>query len=650
MSSQFQLMREQRFRPFFFTQFLGAFNDNVFKTTLITLVTFHAGRLTHMDGKTLATLLPGLFILPFFLFSASCGQIADKYEKGRVARAVKLFEIGVMLLAAWGFMAQLLWPLVVALFLMGLHSTLFGPVKYAYLPQQLRSEELVGGNGMIEMGTFVAILLGQIGGAWLATRQQGGEWAAITVVVIAVLGYQASRAIPLTPAADPQLKINWNPLTETWRNLSFVRRNRTVWLSILGISWFWFYGVTLLAQFPTYAREVLGGDESVFILLLAVFSVGVGSGSLLCEKLSGRLVEIGLVPFGALGLTLFGADLYFASPTLPAEIMTSTAAAAATTTATAATAAAASTMAAVDFRGFLAVVAHWRILADITLIGLFGGFYIVPMYALIQTRSEASHQSRVIAANNIMNALFMVISAGLSMLAFKLGLTIPELFLATALFNAVVAIYIYTLVPEYLLRFMFWILIHSFYRLKKDGIEHIPAEGAALLTCNHVSFVDALIISAACPRPIRFIMDHRIFKIPLLNFIFRESRAIPIAPAKEDPQMLERAYAEVARALAEGDLVCIFPEGAITWTGELGAFKGGTARILEATPVPVIPMALRGLWQSFFSRKDGPAMTHYERFKPFRAVRLVVGAPLAHQDATPDKLHELTLAMRGKAR
>ncbi len=628
MSSQFQLMRERRFRPFFLTQFLGAFNDNVFKTALITLVAFRAGQLTDIDGKTLATLLPGLFILPFFLFSATSGQIADKFEKGAVARAVKLFEIGVMLLAAWGFVAQLLWPLVGALFLMGLHSTLFGPVKYAYLPQHLKQDELVGGNGMIEMGTFVAILLGQVGGAWLATAPQGNTLAAVTVVLIAVLGYQASRAIPLSPAADPELKINWNPLTETWRNIAFVRGNRTVWLSILGISWFWFYGATILAQFPNYAREVLGGDESVFILLLAVFSLGVGSGSLLCEKLSGRLVEIGLVPFGAIGLTLFGVDLYFASNAVSVAAAAQPA----------------------DFQAFVSVAHHWRVLADIALIGLFGGFYIVPMYALIQTRSERSHQSRVIAANNIMNALFMVASAGLSMLAFKCGLSIPELFLATALFNAVVAIYIYTLVPEYLLRFIFWMLIHSVYRLKKDGIEHIPAEGPALLTCNHVSFVDALIISAACPRPIRFIMDHRIFKIPLLNFVFHESRAIPIAPAKEDPAMLERAYAEVAKALADGDLVCIFPEGAITWSGELGPFKGGVARILETSPVPVVPMALRGLWQSFFSRKDGPAMTRYERFRPFRAVRLVVGQPLAPQQATADALRELTLTMRGKAR
>ncbi len=630
MSSQFQLMREHRFLPFFFTQFLGAFNDNVFKTALITLVTFRAGQLTEMDGRTLATLLPGLFILPFFLFSATCGQLADKYEKSMLARRVKLFEIAVMSFAAWGFVAQLLWPLVAALFLMGMHSTLFGPVKYAYLPQQLKKEELVGGNGMIEMGTFVAILLGEVLGAWLATASGGSTLAAITVIGLAVLGYLASRGIPLTPAVDPQLQINWNPLTETWRNIAAIRTNRTVWLSILGISWFWFYGATVLAQFPNYAREVLGGDETVFILLLAVFSLGVGTGSLLCERLSARQVEIGLVPFGAIGLTLFGVDLYFASQafTLPGASAVAS-----------------------DFHAFLlGGLNHWRVLADIVLLGLFGGFYIVPMYALIQTRSEASHQSRVIAANNIMNALFMVASAAVSMGLFSLGLSIPQLFLATAIFNAVVAIYIYTLVPEYLLRFVFWGLMHTLYRLKKEGVEHIPEEGPALLACNHVSFIDALIIAAVCPRPIRFIMDHRIYRIPLLNLIFRAGRTIPIAPQKEDPVRLEQAYAEIARALGDGDLVCIFPEGGITWSGEIMPFKTGVTRILETTPVPVIPMALRGLWHSFFSRQDGPAMTRWERLRPFRAVRLVVAPPWLPEAVSPDRLREKITSLRGKAR
>jgi MFS family permease len=432
VSTQFQLMRERRFRPMFFTQFLGAFNDNVFKTALVTLVTFRAGELTDIDPRTLATLLPGLFILPFFLFSATSGQLADKLEKSRIARAVKVFEIAVMSLAAWGFLAGSFWQLVAAVFFMGLHSTVFGPVKYGYLPQHLAQEELVGGNGLIEMGTFVAILLGEVLGAWLAAIPQGGVATSATVIGLAVLGWWASRGIPITPPVDPGLKIDWNIFAETWRNLRFASGDRVVWLALLGISWFWFYGATLLAQFPVYAKDVLGGDESVFILLLTVFSVGVGAGSLLCEKLSGRRVEIGLVPFGAIGLALFGVDLYFAS--------------------TAATASAAG-----DFTALLRSPAHWRLLADIALLGLFGGFYIVPLYALIQTRSEKSHQSRIIAANNILNALFMVMSALVSMMLFAAGLSIPGLFLATALFSAVVAVYMCAREPEYLQRFRAWL-------------------------------------------------------------------------------------------------------------------------------------------------------------------------------------------------
>ncbi|HSH73346.1 MAG TPA: MFS transporter [Methylophilaceae bacterium] len=437
MSNQFSLMRERRFRPFFFTQFLGAFNDNVFKTALITLVAFHAGSLTTLDGATLATLLPGLFILPFFLFSATAGQIADKFEKSRIIRFVKVFEIGIMLFASIGFITHTLWLLVLALFMMGMHSTLFGPVKYAYLPQHLAEKELVGGNGMVEMGSFVAILLGQVLGAWLAMRPAGGEIVTcIAIIALALMGYWVSRGVPNSPAGDPALKINWNPLTETFRNIRFIWQHQQVWLAIIGISWFWFFGATLLAQFPNLAKDVLGGDESVFILLLTVFSLGIGIGSLLCEKLSRGQVEIGLVPLGAIGLTMFGADLYASAANIHAALGASSAA---------------------DYQAFIRHAAHWHVLVDIALIGLFGGIYIVPLYAMIQTRSEKSHQSRVIAANNILNALFMVVSAGFSILLFKQGLTIPQLFLATALLNIVVTIYLCIRQPEYVKRMVAWV-------------------------------------------------------------------------------------------------------------------------------------------------------------------------------------------------
>jgi 1-acyl-sn-glycerol-3-phosphate acyltransferase len=619
VSNQFSLLREKRFLPFFVTQFLGAFNDNVFKTALITLVTFRAGQLTTLDGKTLATLLPGLFILPFFVFSATSGQLADKFDKDRVARAVKVFEIAVMCLAAWGFVAHNLPALVTALFLMGVHSTIFGPVKYAYLPQQLAQNELIGGNGLVEMGTFVAILVGQILGAWVIASSDSGHTVAVLLIVIAIVGWLASRSIPRTPASDAALRINWNPLTETFANLRFAAGNRVVWLSILGISWFWFYGFTLIGQFPHYAKDLLGGDQSVFILLLTVFSLGVGSGSLLCERLSGGRVELGLVPFGAIGLTLFGIDLYLASPD-HAEL---------------------------GGTWLSVAAAHWRVLVDITLIGLFGGFYIVPLYALIQTRSEKSHQSRVIAANNIMNAAFMVVSAGVTIALFKLGLSIPQLFLATALFNAVVAIYIYSLVPEFLMRFIVWILIHTVYRLDSKGLQNVPEDGAAVVVCNHVSFVDALVITAACPRPIRFVMDHQIFRTPVLSFVFRTNRCIPIASAREDKALLEKAYEDIAAALAEGDLVGIFPEGRITDTGELYPFKNGIRRIVERTPVPVVPMALRGLWGSFFSRKDGPAMSRPLRRGLFSRIELIAAPALAADAASPESLQGIIADLRG---
>lgn len=620
--SQFGLLRERRFLPFFCTQFLGAFNDNVYKNALVILLAFHAASLTAINPGTLVNLCAGLFILPFFLFSATAGQIADKYDKASIIRYVKLLEIAIMFAGAAGFFFQNVALLMAVLFLMGLHSTIFGPVKYSILPQHLRPTEIVGGNGLVEMGTFLAILLGTILGGLLVAQAQFALYVSATVVSIAVLGYLASRAIPAAPPAAPDLKINWNPLTESWANLQFTRRNRTVFLSVLGVSWFWFYGATLLTQLPNYCKEVLGGNEQVATVMLAVFSVGVGSGSLLCERLSGHKVEIGLVPFGSIGLSVFALDLFFASPLGGGAAL-------------------------IGAAEFLARAGSARILFDLVMIGVFGGFYIVPLYALIQTRSERSHQSRIIAGNNILNALFMVASAALSALLLYAGYTIPQIFLAIGLLNALVAVYIYTLVPEFLMRFLIWLLMHTVYRLEKRGLENIPDEGAALIVCNHVSFVDALIIVAASRRPIRFVMDHQIFRMPVLSFIFRTGRMIPIAPRKENPLLLERAYEEIDAALRAGDLVGIFPEGRLTDTGDLYPFKPGVTRILARTPVPVVPLALRGLWGSFFSRIDGRAMSRPARLRPWRKVALVGGDVVAPAQATPEFLQQTVHALRG---
>ncbi|AYH41997.1 MFS transporter [Azoarcus sp. DN11] len=626
MSSQFQLMRERRFLPFFLTQFLGAFNDNLYKNALVVLITFQAARFTTLAPGILVNLAAGLFILPFFLLSATSGQLADKFEKTRLIRFVKRFEIAIMALAAVAFALDSLALLFAALFLMGVHSTIFGPVKYAVLPVYLREAELVGGNALVESGTFVAILLGTIAGGVAIALPGGAAWLSAAVIAVAVAGYLTSRAIPVAPAADPGLKINWNPLTETWRNIRFTRENRTVFLSILGISWFWFYGALFLSQFPGYAKDVLGGDEHSVTLLLALFSVGIGVGSLLCEKLSGKHVEIGLVPFGSIGLSLFAFDLWLASP------------------------AAAPAGSPLPLAAVLGAPATWRALVDLVMIGVFGGFFIVPLYALVQARSNPAHRSRIIAGNNILNALFMVVAAGLGAGLLAAGVTIPQLILITAVLNAAVALYIYTLVPEFLVRFIAWLLVHTVYRLRVKGIEHIPADGPALLVANHVSFVDALVIMAASRRPVRFVMDHRIFRWPVLSFVFRASRAIPIASAKEDAAMMKRAFDEVAGALAAGELVGIFPEGRITDDGELKPFRSGVTRILARTPVPVVPLALRGLWGSSFSRKDGPAFSRPLRRGFFSRIEVVGGMPVAAEAATPESLQAAVAGLRGEMR
>ncbi len=626
MSGQFGLLKQKRFAPFFATQFLGAFNDNLFKNALVVLLTFQAARWTTLRPELLANLAAGIFILPFFLFSATAGQLADKYDKAMLARLVKVLEMSIMGVAAAGFFLTSLPVLMGALFLLGCHSTLFGPVKYAILPQHLREEELVGGNALIEAGTFVAILIGTLAGGLLAGSVAHPVWIAVGGFVVALAGYLTSRGIPAAPAPAPELKVNLNPLSETWRNIAFARENRTVFLSILGISWFWLYGALFLAQFPAYGKFVLGGGESSVTLLLATFTVGIGVGSMLCERMSGKHVEIGLVPFGSIGLTLFGLDLYFASPTglagaAPHELL-----------------------------ALLAMPAVWRVLFDLLMLGMFGGFFIVPMYALVQLRSSPEHRARIIAANNILNALFMVVGALGAAALLGEGLSIPALFGLGALLNAAVALYIYGLVPEFLLRFIAWLLVKAVYRLRTSGLAHIPHEGGAVLVANHVSFADAVIIMGASPRPIRFVMDHRIFRTPLLGFVFRHCGAIPIASAKEDPAMMEAAFAEVGRALENGDLVGVFPEGHLTRDGELQPFRPGISRILAANPVPVVPMALSGLWGSFFSRIDGSAMQTPFRRGVFSDIALQVGAPVPPGEATPEHLQQKVLALRGACR
>ena len=620
--SQFSLLSKRRFLPFFVTQSLGALNDNLFKQSLILAILFKLN--IEGDRGIWVNLCALLFIVPFFLFSALAGQFGEKYPKDRLIRLIKLGEIAIMIVAAIGFAFDHLALMLVALFAMGTHSALFGPVKYSILPQTLHQDELVGGNGLVEMGTFLSILAGTIGAGIMLSSGNYTVIVSVVIISVAVLGYLASRAIPGAPADTPQLRLNWNIFSESWATLRMgLNQTPAVSRSVVGNSWFWFVGAIYLTQIPAYAKEWLYGDETVVTLILTVFSVGIALGSLLCEKLSGRKVEIGLVPFGSFGLTVFGLLLWWHSGQMPQNLQAN------------------------DWLSVLGFSQAWWVLFDILGLGVFGGFYIVPLYALIQSRTAPSERARVIAANNILNALFMVVSALITILLLSVAkLTIPELFLVVSLMNIAVNTYIFKIVPEFSMRFMIWLLSHSMYRVQHKNLELIPDEGAALLVCNHVSFVDALLIGGAVRRPIRFVMYYKIYNLPVLNFIFRTAGTIPIAGRGEDEVIYERAFDQIAKYLNDGELVCIFPEGKLTTDGQIDEFKAGVTRILERTPVPVIPMALQGLWGSFFSRDPNKGFFH----RLWSRVTLVAGVPIAAGDATQKVLRERVMALRGSNR
>ena len=623
MSDSMKLLGSRRFLPFFLTQLLGAFNDNLFKNGLTILIAFQAASISQESSNALVNIAAGLFILPFFLFSPIAGQLADKFEKAMLIRRIKLLEILIMLLGAVAFVIESAEMLIGILFLMGTQSALFGPVKYSLLPQALKDQELVGGNALVEFGTFLAILLGLIASVFIIGFGVGSM--AVAVVLFACIGYWASRSIPTLPAAAPELKLSFNLFKQTANIIRDARKNNTVFYSVMGISWFWFIGITYVTQLPNFVRYDLGGNEQVYILLLAMFSIGIGIGSFLCEKMSGRMVEIGLVPIGALGLTLFGIDIYFTQSLSVGDSLIGPAI-------------------------FLADTGNYRVMFDIVMLGASGGIYIVPLYALVQQRSDEKKRSRIIAANNVLNALFMVVASLYGLFALKAGIDIPTLFLIMALMNAAVAAFIFMLVPEFIMRLLVWLLIHTIYRVRKIDLEEIPDSGPVVLVCNHVSFVDALVLIGCIRRPIRFVMYYKIFQIPVLSFIFKTANAIPIAGARENPELMKKAFDEVSAALNDDEVVCIFPEGKITDDGEMNEFKAGVSRILKRDPVPVVPLALRGLWGSFFSRKYGNAMTRLFPRGLFSRIDLIAGDSIAATDASLQRLSETVLALRGDRR
>lgn len=625
--NQFSLLKQRRFLPFFLTQSLNAFNDNVFKQALIALITFGAIGLTEDKRHLLTQIAAAIFILPFFLFSGMSGQLSDKLDKAKIAVWVKAAEIAIMVVGAYGFFSQNIPLLLCMLFMMGVHSTVFGPLKYGILPQVLTPNELTGGNGLVEMATFLAILIGTIVGTNLilqvstTTEHLGAILVAVVSIGLAIFGYFTARKIPPVAAADAGLKVDWNPISSTWSNLQDLKGNRTVLLSCLGISWFWFFGAVYFTQLPSFAKDTLGGREGAYTLLLAVFSIGTAIGSLLCEALSKKRLEIGLVPFGAFGMTLFGIGLYFACPqALGSKDL--------------------------PLLEFIAQPAVWKVMLWMLLMAISSGLFIVPLFALVQSRSAVEKRSRIIAANNILNAAFMVAASILVLALTALKLSIPEILLVTAILNLLVAIYIFSIVPEFMMRFCCWILINFMYRVKVEGIDNLPDEGPALMVCNHISFTDPLLIGGSIPRPTVFVMYWKIFEMPGAKWLFQAARAIPIAGKNENPAMYESAFNAISAALKAGEVVCIFPEGGLTPDGEIQEFKRGVELALERDPVPVLPMALTGLWGSVFSRWD----RHNKRLKLprrlFARVGLRIGKLLEPQDAKAEALEAAVKELR----
>ncbi|MBL6991684.1 MAG: MFS transporter [Bacteriovoracaceae bacterium] len=610
------IFTDRKFWPLFWTQFLGAFNDNVFKNALVILITYQSYKLGVLGPKEMVALCGGIFILPFFLFSATAGQIADKFSKSRLIVYVKVWEVFVMIVASVGFMLESVPTLLISLFFMGLQSAFFGPIKYSILPDLLNDREIVTGNAYVGMGTFLSILLGTIvGGIVIGLSSTLGYLPICAIIItLASIGVWTSTKMPEVKASNPELDFKYNPITPTWRILKLTKKTRSVFLSILGISWFWFMGAALLSLIPPYVKEFLNGDENVVTLFLALFSVGVGMGSMICEKLSFKKLELGLVPIGSIGLSIFLLDLFFAG-----KIGESTGV--------------------LTVSAILSNLQGIRVVVDLFLFSVFSGFFIVPLYTLVQLRTEPEVRSQTVAGNNIFNALFMVVASVFLIVLINLKVTIPQMFLIFSIINFAVASYIYTVIPEFLFRFGCWMAAHIFYRYQVSGKENIPDEGPAVIVCNHISFVDWLLISSGCHRPIRFVMHYRFLKIPFAGRLLKDAKVIPIAGYKENQKMFHQAFETISNELKAGELVCIFPEGKLTSDGEISEFKKGVEKIVEKDPVNVIPINIHGMWGSFFSRKDNLAMKKpFRRF--FSKVKLSIGAAIDPGSAKVDLLYD----------
>lgn len=580
---QWHLLKTKRFLPLFLTQFLGAFNDNVFKNALIIMITYAAIESAGLRPEIMVTAAAGIFILPFFLFSATAGQLSDKKNKAKIIQFIKFAEILLMISAAIGFFFGSVPLLLLVLFLMGTQSAFFGPVKYGILPDHLQENELIGGNALIETGTFISILLGTILGGLLILADNGPIIISVLVISMALIGWISSMSIPPTKAAAPDIAIKYNFFVETFEIIQHVQKDPVIFRAILGISWFWLFGATFLSQFPTFAKEIIGGNEQIVTLFLAVFSIGIGVGSLFCNKLLKGEIATTYVPLGILGMTVFTMDLYFASlNAVPGDSGTF-----------------------VGIADFLHTFNHWRILIDLLGISICGGIYIVPLYAMVQDRAENAYRSRAIACNNIINALFMVVSAVAISLLLLNNYTVVEVFLIIALLNGLVAIYISSLLPEALVRSILQWLFHTFYHVEVNGLENYKKlDDKAIIVANHLSFLDAALIGAYIPERVCFAINTRIAKKWWVRPFLLLADTIALDPTNPMSTRL------LIDRVKNGIKIVIFPEGRLTLTGSLMKIYEGPAMIANKSGAVLLPVIISGAQYTPFSKLRGKVRIH----------------------------------------
>ncbi len=623
-SDQFPLLLQRRLGPLWICQLANSLNNQFLRAATLWILSGKAYAVLGVPSVRTATV--ALFVVPAILFAAIAGQIVDRLDRARavvIAQSVGLLaSVGAIYGLATGHGSLVLACVAAA----GLQSTLFAPAQGALLRQHLGDTELTPGNGLMTAGRQIAMLLSML---LLMATMDGPSASGILIPALAasaVVGWAAAFGIPTSPAPCPGLRISWNPVGALRVTILAALADRNVYLAILGVSWFWFTHLVFLVNLPAYATEVIGASALALTVLVMTPLMGLMLGALLCQPASGRRVELGLVPLGALGMALAGMGFYINSPE-------------------------AAPTSARSLSELLGSATYLRCLFDLALFGLAAGLYVVPLYALIQQIAPRERLGRVLGGMMLYSLLFVTLALGGAQWLRSEGLSVHAVVLMAVLLQFSVSIYIFLLLPEFLLRLLMWLLVHTFYRVNASGLERVPPEGPVILVCNHVSYLDALVIGAMIRRPVRFVMHRYIFKIPIMRTVFRLAKAIPIVSGKKDPEGLRFALDQVSRELSAGRVVAVFPEGMLTRDGDIGVFRSGIERMVERNPVPVIPMALQGLWGSFYSFAEGEPMAHWPRFRPrWSRIGLHIGEPIPPGDVTADLLRERVAALRGPFR